>query len=290
MLALGHLRHHRRIVTLSVVASLTPCAVSGCFPTLSHAGLPQLHFPALAHWRGRTGQPLRAARRADFIREKRALSTSCCPHNYANRPFQDRFLRLLLIAEFVRFLMQWENVRLMGKTHRWQTRWLRKYSLGPYAFQNRMEKRLRREVHLANFSLEMKEELIRLEQPLPETTITWLYEACLRARSEKATVEVAQRIFGSKVWKRGEQERKNLRTLLKVFAEYDADSKMRKALGVRKDSRMSRRATRLARDLIEFGEQCRFWKPFAACSAWHKDYRELCACWTHVSEEDIPML
>lgn len=162
----------------------------------------------------------------------------------------------------------------MGKTHRWQTRWLRKYSLGPYAFQNRMEKRLRREVHLANFSLEMKEELIRLEQPLPETTITWLYEACLRARSEKATVEVAQRIFGSKVWKRGEQERKNLRTLLKVFAEYDADSKMRKALGVRKDSRMSRRATRLARDLIEFGEQCRFWKPFAACSAWHKDYRE----------------
>jgi hypothetical protein len=137
--------------------------------------------------------------------------------------------------------------------------------LGPYAFQNRIEKRLRREVHLANFSLEAKEELLSLEQSLPETTITWLYEACLHARSEKATVEVAQRIFGCKGWKLDEQERNKLRTLLNVFVEYDADSKMRKALGVGKDSRMTRRATRLSRDLSEFG---------AAWSAWQKDYRE----------------
>ncbi len=105
----------------------------------------------------------------------------------------------------------------MGKTQRWQTRWLRKYPLGPYLFQNRIEKRLRREVHLANFSFEMKEELVSLEQPLSETTITWLYEACLRARSEKATVDMAQRIFGNKAWKQSEQVRNKLRTMLNLF-------------------------------------------------------------------------
>lgn len=169
--------------------------------------------------------------------------------------------------------MQWQNVRLMGKPHRWQTRWLRKYPLGPYAFQNRIEKRLRREVHLANFSFDMEQELLNLGDSLPEVTITWLYEACLRARSEKATVEVARRIFGGKSWKRWEQERNNLRTQLKVFAAYDAGSKMRKALGVGTDRRVSQRAAKLARDLSEFGEQCRFWKPFAAWGAWQKDYR-----------------
>ena len=79
--------------------------------------------------------------------------------------------------------------------------------MGPYAFQNRMEKRLRREVHLADFSFDIKLELLNLGDSLPEVTITWLYEACLRARSENATVEVARRIFGGKSWKRWEQER-----------------------------------------------------------------------------------
>jgi hypothetical protein len=183
-------------------------------------------------------------------------------------------LRPLLIAEFVRFWVQWENVRRMGKTQGWQKSWLQKYPLGPYAFQNRIEKRLRRQVKLANFSFEMKEQLIRIEQPLPETTITWLYEACLRASSEKATVEVAQRAFGNQAWKRGEHERDKLRTLLEVFAEYDADSKLRKALGVRKDFSMKRKATILVHKLSEFEEQFRLWKPYAAWNAWQKDYRE----------------
>jgi hypothetical protein len=163
----------------------------------------------------------------------------------------------------------------MGKPRRWQTRWLRKYPLGPHAFQNRMEKRLRRKVHLANFSFDMEQELFNLGDSLPETTITWLYETCLQARSEKATVEVARKIFGSKGWKRWEQDRNNLRTQLNVFVEYDADAKMRKALGVGRDRRVSQRAVKLARDLSEFGERCRYWKPFAVWGAWQKDYRQL---------------
>jgi hypothetical protein len=170
--------------------------------------------------------------------------------------------------------MQWQNVQRMVNSHRWQRRWLRKYPLGPYAFQNRMEKRLRREVDLANFSFDMEQELRNLGDSLPEVTVTWLYETCLRARTEKATVEVARGIFNSKSWKRWEQARNKLRQQLKVFAEYDADSKMRKALGVGKDRRVSQRAAKLVRDLHECGEQCRFWKPFAAWGAWQKDYRE----------------
>ena len=216
---------------------------------------------------------------------------SCCPHDYATRPKQDKFPRLLLIAEIVRLLMQWQNVRLMGKPHRWQTRWLKKYPLGPYAFQNRMEKQLRRKVHLANFSFDMEQELLNLGDSLPEVTITWLYEACLRARSEKATVEVARTIFGSKSWKKWEQERNNLRTQLKVFAEYDADSRMRKALRVGKDHRMNRRAMKLARDLREFGEQCRFWKPYAAWGAWQKDYRRfVCLLDAHLRKRHPDLL
>jgi hypothetical protein len=162
----------------------------------------------------------------------------------------------------------------MAKVRSWQRDWLRKYPLGPYVFQNRVEKRVRREIHLANFSFEMKDQLINLEQPLPETTITWLYEACLLARSEKATVEVAQRIFGNTAWKRGVQERNKLRKLLQAFAEYDADSKLRKALGIRKDFQMRRRATNLERDLSEFRDQCRSWQTYIGWGSWQKDYRQ----------------
>jgi hypothetical protein len=120
----------------------------------------------------------------------------------------------------------------MRKSYAWKKDWMRKCSLGPYVFQNRVEKRLRREIHLANFSFEMNEQLISLEQSLPETTIRWLYEACLLARSEKATVAMAYRIFGNKSWKRGERQRNKLRTLLKGFVDYDADSKLRKTLNL----------------------------------------------------------
>jgi len=179
----------------------------------------------------------------------------------------------------------------MGKAQRWQTQWLRKHPLGPYAFQNRIEKRLRREIHLANFSFAMKEQLTNFEQPLPEVLVTWLYEACILARSEKATVEVARRIFDTKAWKQDEKGRTKLRKLLKAFAAYDADSKLRKALGIRKDLRMSRRATNLAHDLSEFGKQCRWWKAYADWTAWQKDYREfVCMLDAHLRKRHADLL
>jgi hypothetical protein len=67
MFALGNSCHQRRMVDLFVVASLTPCAVIGCFPTLEQFKSLQLHRPFIAQLSGITGQPRLAARNAIFF-------------------------------------------------------------------------------------------------------------------------------------------------------------------------------------------------------------------------------
>lgn len=156
----------------------------------------------------------------------------------------------------------------------WQKNWLMRFWLGPYAFQNRLEGRLRKQIHLANFSYELSQQLIDLEQPLPESTITWLYEICLRALAEKATVEVARKVFREQRSNQNEIRRNELLKLLQQFGEFDLDSRLRRILGIKKKSRIGKRAAALVRDLREFREQSRLWKPFTTWTTWQQGYRE----------------
>src|ERR1035437_7168014 len=63
MFAWGHMLHQRRIWSASVVASLRPFLVLGCFPGEGQSGLRQSHPPSIGVFSGITAQP--AAANAD---------------------------------------------------------------------------------------------------------------------------------------------------------------------------------------------------------------------------------
>lgn len=59
----GHLSNQPAITSGSLVASLQPWRVCGCFPAL-HFVAPQVHAPSATPYRGRTAQPCEASSRA----------------------------------------------------------------------------------------------------------------------------------------------------------------------------------------------------------------------------------
>jgi hypothetical protein len=163
-----------------------------------------------------------------------------------------------------------------ARANDWRTRWLAEgFGLGPFAFGNQIESKLRKEISLRKFSRQLHEqlELQGLEHFLPSRTVSWLYEIALSARVEKETVILAQRRMTIKAWRSSERKMDKLIAILKAYPEFDPERMLGNTIGRERDSRTRRRAAQLLQNLRDIRYQFRWWSRFADWGAWRDVYK-----------------
>jgi hypothetical protein len=222
-----------------------------------------------------SAQPRRAARRADFNRDFSfrfmvIASKRCYP-----TPKGQIFVVLQLPQNLSAELFSGRiGRRIMRKMQ--QGDWLTQaFGLGPFTFGNRLERKLRKEISVVEFSRELREQLdlAGLKYLMPPRTASWLYEIALRARVEKETVILAQRNMRTRKWRESEKKTDELIALLDDYSAFDPERALRKAFGSRRDSRTSHRAARLLSNLRSLKYQFKWWSGFARWGSWPASYK-----------------
>jgi hypothetical protein len=163
-----------------------------------------------------------------------------------------------------------------ARANDWRTRWLAEgFGLGPFAFGNQIESKLRKEISLKQFSQQLHEQLdpARLEHLLPSRTVSWLYEIALSARVEKETVILAQRQMTTKAWWSSERKMDKLIAILIAYPEFDPERMLGNTLGRKRDSRTRRRAAQLLQNLRDIRYEFRWWSRFADWGVWRDSYK-----------------
>jgi len=144
------------------------------------------------------------------------------------------------------------------------------FGLGPFAYQRRIEKRIRKEMPFAEFAGRIREQLIGSRQPRPQT-LAHLYKFCLQTRKITETMRIAARTLKTRTWRSNAAKTSKLLSLLDEFGSFDPEQTWRKAVGSRKESRTARRAKELAENLRDLNDQIRWWRNFSESGSW-QDY------------------
>jgi hypothetical protein len=147
------------------------------------------------------------------------------------------------------------------------------FGLGPIAYEQQIERQLRREIKFKEFSKLLHEhlDLVGLDRLLPSRIVTWLYDFALRARVEKETVDLA--VKWTKEWRNSETKNDKLIDLLKTYPSFDPERILRSAVGSRKGSRTRERVSQLLENLSDLRYQIRLWSKFADSGPWRDSYK-----------------
>jgi hypothetical protein len=155
----------------------------------------------------------------------------------------------------------------MRRPHRWQNDLFSEgFSVGPLAFSNAIEGRLRKKVPFTHFLKRMNEEMVPLNPPLPPRTMAWLYEAGLHARVEQDTVSYALRLL-PKGLRNKKQQSVGTYELLTLL------HKIRNAPYIKKQAAVKTKADRLAKDLAKLICLYRSWRQYADWGSFRPDYK-----------------
>jgi hypothetical protein len=150
-------------------------------------------------------------------------------------------------------------------------KWLAEgFGLGPFAYQAKLRQQLLTEIPFSKFSMYMREQLHGLMNDISQNLLDWLYDTAEQAKSEKETMELAQRII--KTWQKSEAKTNELLHLLALYPRFGAERLLRQALGNDERLKTQQHAKRLEQDIRDLKLQVEHWRSFAEWEAWQKHY------------------
>jgi hypothetical protein len=157
---------------------------------------------------------------------------------------------------------------------RWRTQG---FALGPFAYQNELERQLRKQMPLKDFAEQIHVQLVDTNHKLPPNLMSWLYDRSLRTRLEKETMELARKTLTTRSSQNGQSQMAKLLELLSVYPNFDLEWALRRAVGREKGSRTGRRAAELKQNLRDLSYQIRWWLGFTEWGTWQEHYRDCVA-------------
>lgn len=145
------------------------------------------------------------------------------------------------------------------------------FGLGPYAFKETIETKLREDLAVDQFCEYMRSQFVELRVLIK---VDWedLYEICIQALVERSVIDKGRKAMSQSKWERSILHVRRLIAMLKKSEAINVERRLRRALGNTDPNRSKECADELAKTLFELTTICRWWKGLAASDRWKRYY------------------